>query len=87
MKIRKPLGPSERCGVIIAEKIFASTAGPSPLLLSQSMPAIIQNFHAEKKRTRPKPPTRKTVRQSYRRAQRQGRAGQRAKGARRGRFA
>ena len=48
MKIRKPLGPSERCGVIIAEKIFASTAGPSPLLLSQSMPAIIQNFHAEK---------------------------------------
>ena len=26
MKIRKPRGPSERCGVITAEKIFGSAA-------------------------------------------------------------
>jgi len=34
MKIRKPVGPSDRCGVSNAEKIFGSRGACAPLLLS-----------------------------------------------------
>src|SRR5262249_36150450 len=45
MKMRKPFGLSERCGVIIAEKIFGSTETCAPLLLSSLIVPIIRRPH------------------------------------------
>ena len=42
MKIRKPVGPSDRCGVSNAEKIFGSRGACAPLLLSPFIMPIIR---------------------------------------------
>src|SRR5262249_35710606 len=42
MKIRKPVGPSDRCGVSNAEKIFGSRGACAPLLLSPFIIPIIR---------------------------------------------
>src|SRR5690348_17668892 len=47
MKTRKPVGPSERCGVMTAEKIFGSSGRSALQLLSPFIRPIIRNSDAQ----------------------------------------
>src|SRR5262249_50368751 len=74
MKIRKPVGPSDRCGVSNAEKIFGSRGACAPLLLSPFIMPIIRKSSAH---GRPLPRLKATTRSASRPNRRAFRPGHR----------
>src|SRR5215831_3161355 len=59
---RKPTLPSERCGVIVVEKMVGS--GLSAVMLSEAMALSIPEFMAKKTQSRSKPKRKPTARRA-----------------------